>query len=132
MERLTKNILDPMMLCPVLKTLDDKNAYCQSQHCDCDNCRLGKQLVKLAYYENLKEQGLLLKLPCKVCDTVYKIYDKVYEFKVIAMYFENDNLVMVIENMDLSMSISLSINEVGKYVFLTKEEAEKALAEMEK
>lgn len=30
-------------------------------------------LEKLAKYEDMEEQGLLIKLPCKVGDTVYEI-----------------------------------------------------------
>ena len=37
---------------------------------------LEKCLRKLAEYEDLEEQGLLLRLPCKVGDTVYKIINQ--------------------------------------------------------
>lgn len=30
--------------------------------------------IKLQEYENLEEDGLILKLPCKVGDTVYKVW----------------------------------------------------------
>lgn len=32
----------------------------------CENCLVGKAITKLAEYEDLEEQGLLLRLPCKV------------------------------------------------------------------
>lgn len=35
-----------------------------------------KVLQKLADYEDLEEQGLLLKLPCKVGDVIYEV-DKI-------------------------------------------------------
>ena len=45
----------------------------------CDNCPTGtaycrtmkKMIRKLAAYEDLEEQGLLVRLPCKVGDIVY-------------------------------------------------------------
>ena len=45
------------------------------------NAGLFKDIIlKLAEYEDLEEQGLLIKLPCKVGDKVYTIFcDKVYE-----------------------------------------------------
>lgn len=69
-------------------------------------------LRKLAEYEDLEEQGLLLKLPCKVGDTVYCImtglsYKNPYIFK---MKFDYELM-----------------KHFGKRVFLTREEAEAAL-----
>lgn len=32
-----------------------------------------KILTKLAVYEDLEEQGLLVRLPCKIGDTVYRV-----------------------------------------------------------
>ena len=68
-----------------------------------------------------EEQGLLLKLPCKVGDEVWRVYmqhdhydDTPYEI-VTSTLFRLDML-----------------DCIGKTVFLTKKEAEKALAEMEK
>lgn len=38
----------------------------------CDNCEVTTSICeKLGKYEDLEEQGLLLRLPCKVGDTVY-------------------------------------------------------------
>ena len=69
-------------------------------------------LRKLAEYEDLEEQGLLLKLLCKVGDTVYCImtglsYKNPYIFK---MKFDYELM-----------------KHFGKRVFLTREEAEAAL-----
>ena len=35
---------------------------------------IGKAADKLAEYEDAEEQGLLLRLPCKIGDTVYETY----------------------------------------------------------
>lgn len=73
-------------------------------------------------YLDLEEQGRLIELPCAVGDTVYKI-DWEYEDSFLPetkYYYVNET------KFDLWM---LSI--IGEWVFLTKEEAEAKLAEME-
>jgi len=70
---------------------------------------------KLCEYEDLEEQGRLVKLPCKVGDTVYKA-DK--QYKVI--HFETDRV-------DFDNYDSCFLSQFGKTVFLTKEEAEAEL-----
>ena len=102
-----------------------------------------KVLQKLAEYEDLEEQGLLLKLPCKVGTTVYVI-DTIYEcdndYMDCIMEFpdryqceigfkceyEHEKLVVRPESFDFKM-----LDNFNKTVFLTKEEAEKALERLE-
>ena len=72
-------------------------------------------LIALAEYEDLEEQGLLLRLPCKVGSTVYHIVNK---------------RISEVENVDLFF-ICLCVAEFGKTIFLTQEEAEQKLKEME-
>jgi hypothetical protein len=88
---------------------------------------LEKCLSKLAEYEDAEEQGLLLRLPCKVGDTVYYIDDYyVYADKVnsIEIRKENGKYIFCIAYMDYKEE------DFGKTVFLTKEEAEKKLESM--
>ncbi len=80
----------------------------------------GNAIRKLAEYEDLEEQGLLLKLPCKVGDTIYYFMNvddviKIRERKVATL----TNLVAIMENSDF-----------GKTVFLTEAEAEEAIEEL--
>lgn len=79
-----------------------------------------KVIDKLAKYEEAEEQGLLLRLPCKMGDTIY--------------YFMNvDDVIVVEERKMVTLTNIVAIledEEFGKTVFLTKEEAEQALAEM--
>lgn len=79
-----------------------------------------------------EEKGLLLKLPCKVGDKVFKIYDKVYEFKVTGIYLYDDKEIMTIQSKELQMEITMDMNDFCEVCFLTKKEAKKALAEMER
>ena len=146
MERLTDRCwrnLDPWECC-------GQNFHCSRKLNDdggCINgCIVPKLYKHLAEYEDLEEQGLLLELPCKVGDAVYVvgtrclageepeegctfldceecIYDKTYivfETKVDSMMMCN---FMVCDNTNFIF---------GKTVFLTKEEAEKALERLEK
>ena len=91
---------------------------------------------KLYEYEDLEEQGLLLKLPCKVGDTVYILagrFGTFYEEDICdGFYIGRDGILQVkVQNHKGNHG---TYGVVGKTVFLTKAEAEaeKALAEMEK
>ena len=96
---------------------------------------------KLAYYEDLEEQGLLLKLPFTLGQTIYWITTK------CAANLEEDNACLKYECNECQYDKELTIVEgaANKYhivsflegtldrqYFLSKEEAEKALKEMEK
>lgn len=77
---------------------------------------------KLAKYEDAEEQGLLLRLPCKVGDTVYKLgypvrLDKKGNFKTTTAWKE-----VYESKFECSM-----VEDFSKTIFLTREEAEKAL-----
>jgi hypothetical protein len=50
---------------------------------------------------------------------------------VTDIYLSKETIVIVIAGKELKLSISLSVDDFCEYVFLTKEEAEKAL-KMEK
>ena len=70
---------------------------------------------KLAEYEDAEEQGLLLRLPCKVGDTVYSVVED--GLQIFELKFSLDFYVR-------------RMSDFGKTVFLTKEEAEQALKQM--
>ena len=87
---------------------------------------------KLGEYEDLVEQGLLLRLPCKVGDTVYSIANdgKIYPVKVTReVRIVNGGLHIICES--CRYSDLLSYDDIGKTVFLTQEEAAQKLKEME-
>jgi hypothetical protein len=96
-------------------------------------------------YKSLEEQGLLLKPPCRAGDTVWCIFEgKVYEAiarKVTIVTGSNNYQLVKIEAEFDIVDIFYNDGRLRKYgvyqnyletVFLTKSEAEKALAEMEK
>lgn len=86
-------------------------------------------VAKLAHYEDLEEQGLLLKLPCKVGDGVYYVYTKC-NADGTECYKHCDNCAWFstgIERVCFDLDMLCGF---GDFYFLTKEEAKKALAEM--
>ena len=95
-----------------------------------------KLLTKLGEYEDLEEQGLLLRLPCKIGSTLYQpIYSSINEYKVIGLCFDiyhNKWMYEVVYEAGFEWHKTVcDINYIGKTVFLTKSEAEQKLKEME-
>ena len=97
---------------------------------------------KLKEYEDLEEQGLLLRLPCKVGNTVYRYVEKkgcVLEYTVwnISMSaYESGGIDIVIEGCaesedEVEDEFSLSLIDFKNEFFNTKSEAEQKLKEME-
>lgn len=96
---------------------------------------------KLKYYEDADEQGLLLRLPFKVGDTLYRVNkgakEPVIMMHVIQLYIKQihkDRTIMridVINDADMGESCYLPC-DIGERIFLTREEAEAKLKEMEK
>ena len=86
---------------------------------------------KLAEYEDLEEQGLLLRLPCKIGDTVYNL--KWWDDKTEKVKVDGKTYCRTVRKNKVSKSTFnlIDISSFGKDVFLTKEEAEQALKKME-
>lgn len=95
-----------------------------------------KKLWKIKEYESLEEQNRLIKLPCAVGDTVYRINkgkkEPIIPMLVIGIAIGNEN-ELVIQTKDIADDNHnlYSKNSIGKTVFLTREEAEAALKELE-
>lgn len=90
---------------------------CGMGECLDDNCSLMLDACKkLAEYEQLEEQGLLVRLPCKVGTEVYYILGI------------PNKTPCTIDKCVFKLS---DVHKIGKSLFLTREEAEKKLDEME-
>lgn len=100
-----------------------------------------KASEKLAEYEDLEEQGLLVRLPIKIGSTVWENdfgYPQSYEIKAFSYgycdsYVEpdiEDQIIFYYENYSGSITGAFPMSEIGKTVFLTREAAEKKLEEM--
>ena len=87
---------------------------------------------KLQHYEDLEEQGKLIELPCKIGDTVWDIkwWDDTTETRVIdgKTYFRR----VMKHKVTKSKFKLFDYDNFGKTVFLTREEAEAALKEVDK
>ena len=80
-----------------------------------------KALEEYIEYKHLEEQGLLLRLPCKVGDTVYRL-----------SFIGRDNtgkLRFKIEEDEFGV---YQLTAIGTMIFLTREDAEAKLKEMGK
>ena len=84
-------------------------------------------------WRNAEEQGLLVRLPCKVGDTVY-VPKRVLvsEFKITAIFCDilGTFFYWLFYCGIYERTIGFSERDIGKTVFLTREEAEKKLEEM--
>ena len=76
---------------------------------------------QLADYKDAEEQGRLIILPCKIGDTIYRVCKKKYDVDGYGMQWEED-WGIVTNSFHLGM-----FHEIGKNVFLTREEAEEVL-----
>lgn len=115
--------------------------YCSKE--DWENCKTIDDVIdKLADYEDLEERGRLIKLPCKVGDTVwdndcgipcaYTI--TAFSFGECEEYIcepvTTKEVVFYYANSSGSITGSFAESEIGKTVFLTKSEAEAKLKEL--
>lgn len=90
-----------------------------------------KWFEELKSYRELEEQGLLVRLPCKVGDDLYCIVNgKVKKLKVHSFGIPDFEITDIEFKYVDGFKIVRFVGEVGKTVFLTREEAEKKLEEM--
>ncbi len=86
---------------------------------------------RLKHYEDLEEQGLLLKLPVTIGDTVYTTDGSSLTVREIHI---QDNLAkyFVARFNPNGLDVRFGFDRIGKTVFLTQAEAEEALKNMQK
>ena len=89
-------------------------------------------------HKGLEEQGLLVRFPCKVGDTVYRVNagakQPIIPMTVSEIHFlcyKNERAVRfdAIGKEDMGESC-YRLEDIGRTIFLTREEAEKKLEEM--
>lgn len=100
-------------------------------------------LKKLADYEDLEEQGRIIKLPCKVGDVVYCIFNRYTKCTFSNEEFDEyscqgcehecdskkENYVQDMRAYSIDW-IATNLRNFGKTIFLTKDEAEAKLKEL--
>lgn len=121
--------------------------FCKYVVDGCRNCYIQQVFKKLADYEDLEDQGLLVRLPVKIGDDIYKIpsktnYDlnvlngykannRVYHQKVYSIVFSQRGWFVQCDKDSIHAPNVICVDvEYGKTWFLTREEAEKKLEEM--
>ena len=106
-----------------------ENGSTDENYQDCIE-RIGKRLAEL---EDKIEKGKLIELPCKVGDTVYEVFKDhippfIKETKI-------EKIVITAKGLRLRLArnsfYETAVSSIGKTVFLTREEAEKRLKEMQ-
>ena len=100
--------------------------------------KLAEWLEELKSYKEAEEQGLLLRLSCKVGDTVYRVNvgakQPIIPMTVSEIHFlcyKNERAVRfdAIGKEDMGESC-YRLEDIGRIVFLTREEAENKLEKM--
>lgn len=117
MERLTKNDNGTNIIA------ECRNELCK-ETCNrvsgCKECPIAKAIDRLAEYEEAEEQGLLLRLPFPIGKPIYKVC---YATEI------NDGFVY-----ETVMSLEFYADNIKDFengiVYITKSDAEQALAEM--
>ena len=110
------------------------NSFINSADCAEKYEQVAKWLKELKSYKEAEEQGLLVRLPCKVGDMVWDNdygYPEPYEIKAFSYgycdsYVEpdiEDEIIFYCENYSGSITGVFPMSEIGKTVFLTREEA---------
>lgn len=144
MERLTERYKDSIANTVLIRECGDKlcKDICDDIECDCSKCELEKALEKLATYEDLEEQGLLVRLPDDLNRILYQVN---YRWTECTEYGEENNKCEIydcececdsrkeyyIAEVDLQyIPIGNYYDRLGKFLFLTREEAEKKLEEL--
>ncbi len=136
MERLTERIKRPQK--------DDLIVYTNGKYEDTipaemTNDDIRAVLKKLADYEDLEEQGLLMKLPVPLGTTVYTlstIFDCIYDYdcKSYQKWKCKEDIPCEYEKRSYHIKETefgfVMAHSIGETVFLTREEAEKKLEEM--
>lgn len=144
MERLTKysNDLIRNKAVNILRKLDSENGLNGDELAIISSFCLIERMEnkELKKYEDLEEQGKLLKLPCAVGDTVYYA-DNEYYFTVLPVKVDEISIMesnailykclLFDENGDVETQFDFDKDDFGKTVFPTRQEAEDKLAEME-
>lgn len=105
---------------------------CGMGKCIDNNCNLVNEVCKkLAEYEQLEEQGLLMRLPCKVGNVLYCIDNGIVETLIVNSFrIYNFNRVEIDFENASGFTLCTFAGELDEGYFLTREEAEKKLEEL--
>lgn len=107
------------------------NSFISSNDCADKYGQVAKWLEELKFYKDLEEQGLLVRLPCKIGDDLYCIVNgEVKKLKVHSFGVPDFEITDIEFKYVDGFKIVRFVGELGKTVFITREEAEKKLKEL--
>lgn len=120
---------------------------CEQTNCPdkCSYCDIPKEAVnKLREYENLEENGLLIRIPCKIGDVIYKVPSQSdYGINIVNRQKDNNRIfcqkvyeISICRNGSYYLKTCDGLDGVvselfGETWFLSEEEAENKLKELE-
>ena len=113
--------------------------YIEKDVSECTDCRMEHKqlegwLEELLAYRKMDKQGRLLRLPCRPNDIVYRINKEVRE-PIIRMSVERivlfDNSYALEVTDKYGRHLLFMADDIGKTLYITCEEAQAKLAEME-
>ena len=112
------------------------NKYCEQQRVQtCNECGIYQAIQKLAEYEDLEEQGLLLRLSCKIGDTIWYVDndddDYPIKLEIDTISIDDNKNIWYYANDDVYGKFGFIDSDFGKTAFLTQAEAEQKLKEIE-
>ena len=124
MERLTEKFDDGEVFCGKIGAVEDIGID--------ETIFVGELVDKLAEYEQAEEDGLLLRLPCPIGTTVYIVNHYWIDEGHICGIAESDDVDCFCYKVycDPDYYDMVALVEFNKTWFLTKAEAEQALAKM--
>ena len=131
---------NPCNSCKVDRQIGNPSRWeCECSRCDKPNDWKNECVKKLSEYETAEEEGRLVVLPYKLNETAYLLLDKrdftekiiKCRIREISIGFYGMKLSLISEDSMIGHLKWHDVNEIGKTVFFTREEAEKALKEME-
>ncbi len=112
--------------------------FLNSQQCitdDCSKCKGKSTCGGINNCYDFKDKSKIIELPCKVGDKLYDIaLGKTAELTVIGInmcWNQNYKHITVHTHNYRSATLSWELKDFGKTIFLTNEEAEKALKELD-
>ena len=140
---------NPCNNCKADRQIGNPNRWeCECSRCDKPNDWKNDCIKKLAEYETAEEDGRLVVLPCN--NWLYIVFgERELFYGIDTDYIENPIREITVHNEERltwyngwktvvlqgvdenGLELEFAPEEIGKTVFLTREEAEKALKEME-
>ena len=102
----------------------------------CDNCLCNPVCDHNKYgwenCNNFKDKSLFVELPCEVGTPVFFICEnEIFEGKIVS-FIKQHNVVYVYCRYDIGLTYYHNIEDIGKTVFLTEEQAKAKLKEIER